>query len=208
VLRIYLVRHGVTVWNREGRWQGHTDVPLSAEGVEQAKLVAERLSGEKIDAVWSSDLQRALHTAEAIASRHDLEVIQTDRLRETMLGEWEGLTIPEIIARGDGDIWQAMAHGSQAHRPPGSESLEGMWKRLNGVRDEVRERYAGGSVVLVGHGGSLRAILCEALAANLACLNRFTLDNASLSALDYTEHRVWVKFVNDTSHLTGAAGLP
>lgn len=201
MLRIYLVRHGVTVWNKEGRWQGHTDVPLSAEGVEQAKKLASRLAGEKIDAIWSSDLARAKHTAEAIAEPHDLTVNATPKLRETMLGEWEGLTIPEIVARGDSEIWQAMTHGSLAHRPPGSEPLEEMWARLVGLREEIRNTHTEGTVVIVGHGGSLRALLCDALSAGISTMMHFSLDNASLSAIDYTEHRVWVKFVNDTGHL-------
>src|SRR5579871_641611 len=120
MLRLYIVRHGETEWNRDGRVQGHTDVPLSGEGIEQARRVAERLSREPISAVWSSDLARALDTARAIAAPHDLEVHSTPLLRETMLGEWEGLTEPEIVARGDSARFQAWRRDPAVNRPPGS----------------------------------------------------------------------------------------
>lgn len=204
MLRIYLVRHGVTTWNQEGRWQGQTDTPLAPEGEAQAERVADRLASEKIQAVLSSDLSRARRTAEAIARRHGLEVETTERLRETGFGAWEGLTIPEIHARGDSEVWQAITRGSITVRPPGSEPLQSVWDRVVSVQREVRARWTEGSVVLVGHGGSLRALLCDALCGGLECMNRFALDNVSLSAIDYTEHRTWVKFVNDTSHLRDA----
>jgi alpha-ribazole phosphatase len=201
LLRLFLVRHGVTVWNQEARWQGQTDIPLSAEGVEQAQRVAARLRSEPITAIWSSDLSRARHTAELIAEHHRLEVNVTPRLRETMLGEWEGLTLEEIVARGDEELWKLVRHDSLTHRPPGAERLEAVWDRILKVKDELRERYAEGTIVVVGHGGSLRALLCDAFGAGVPSMNHFGLDNASLSAIEYTEHRSWVRLVNDTSHL-------
>lgn len=201
MLRLLLVRHGVTVWNHEQRWQGHTDVPLGTEGVEQAKRLATRLSREPITAVLSSDLARACRTAELIAERHDLEVVTTPQLRETMLGEWEGLTIDEIIERGDEELWHKVRHDSITNRPPGAERLEAVWDRLLAVRDSIRERYTEGAVVVAGHGGSLRALLCDAVGAGVECMGHFVLENASLSEIEYTEHRTWVKLVNDTSHL-------
>src|SRR5438876_10058993 len=105
--RIYLVRHGETVWNRDGRMQGHTDVSLSPVGEEQARRLAERLAGEKIDAVWSSDLCRASLTAEMLAAPHALTVRISPLLRESMLGNWEGKTEAEICAGGEGEQWLA-----------------------------------------------------------------------------------------------------
>src|SRR5690242_5415348 len=92
-LRLSLVRHGVTDWNQAMRMQGQSDIPLNDEGREQAKRIAARLSeaNPRVDAVWSSDLSRARHTAEAIAAPLNLPVRTSARLREIMLGEWEGL---------------------------------------------------------------------------------------------------------------------
>lgn len=208
LFRLYLVRHGVTVWNREGRFQGHTDVPLSAEGVEQARRLGERLAGEKITTIWSSDLARARATAEAVAGHQGLEVTTTPLLRETMLGDWEGLMEPEIVARGEGDLLREYRRQPMTHRPPNSEPLEEVWKRIVSARDALRRACPEGTAVLAGHGGSLRVLLCEAVGAPLSCLNRFVLDNASLSLIEYTEHRVWVRLVNDTGHWSvGSATL-
>lgn len=201
MLQLYVVRHGITVWNQEGRVQGHTDVPLSAEGVEQAKRLAARLANEQIDAVWSSDLARARATAEEIAAIHSLPVQTTAALRENGLGEWEGLTENEILARGDEAIWRAFRRDPGTHRPPGSEPMEAVWDRMLGVLVQIREAHARGGAVVVGHGGSLRVLLCDALQAPRSSMHRFTLENASLSLIEYTEHRTWLRIVNDTSHL-------
>jgi broad specificity phosphatase PhoE len=201
VLRVFLVRHGETVWNREGRVQGHTDVPLSAAGVEQARRMARRFAEEKIDAVWSSDLMRARATGGEVAESRGLAVVTTPLLRETMLGEWEGLTEPEIVARGEGDLFQQWRRQPDLHRPPNSEPLEMVWARMIRALGQIRAEIREGTVVISGHGGSLRAILCDAIGAPLSSLNRFALENTSVSLIEYTEHRTWVRFVNDTCHL-------
>ena len=77
----------------------------------------------------------------------------------------------------------------------------GFEDQFRGSQDDIRERVSEGTVVVVGHGGSLRAFLCDALDAPVSSMSRFQLENASLSAIDYTDHRTWVKLVNDTSHL-------
>jgi broad specificity phosphatase PhoE len=178
-------------------------VPLSAEGVEQARRIGERLKAEKIDAVWTSDLARARATAEAIAESHGLPVNATPALRETMLGDWEGLTEAEIIARGDEEHWRQYRRDPMNHRPPNSESLDKVWERLVSVKDALRRTHGEGNLVIVGHGGSLGVLLCDALNAPHSSRNRFYLDNASLSIIEHVGDRVWLRLVNDTSHLKG-----
>lgn len=200
-MRLYLVRHGETVWNREGRVQGHTDVPLSPAGIEQARRLALRFAEKRIDAVWSSDLGRSRATAEAVAGSRGIGVVVTPLLRETMLGAWEGLTEAEVVARGENDLWQQWRRAPDVYRPPGSEPLEDVWVRMIRAVGQIRNSVGSGTVVVSGHGGSLRAILCDALAAPVSSLNRFALENASVSLVEYTEHRTSVRFVNDTCHL-------
>jgi len=183
--------------------QGHTDVPLSEEGLEQARRLAARLAEETIDAVWSSDLARARLTAEAIALPHGLSVRTTPLLREQQLGVWEGMTQEEIIARGDEALLRAYRRDSITHRPPESEPLEEVWERLLGGLAEIRRAHPQGTVVAVGHGGSLRVLLCEALNAPLPSMRRLWLDNASLSLIEYAEDRPRVRLMNDTGHLRG-----
>src|SRR5687768_8927226 len=138
VLRLYLVRHGVTVWNTEGRLQGQTDTPLAPEGIEQAHKLAARLSLEKVDAVWSSDLQRAYKTAEIIAMSHGLEVTVSPVLREAGFGLWEGLTESEILDLGHEEHWENYRRDSLKHRPPEGERLEVVCERMLGVVELIR----------------------------------------------------------------------
>jgi broad specificity phosphatase PhoE len=206
-LRLYVVRHGVTAWNRELRMQGHTDVPLDAGGQQQAQRIGARLRAvpHAPQAVWSSDLRRARDTAGAIAQALDLPVRTTPLLRETMLGEWEGLTRPEIEARGDSELLANYLRDSHRFRPPGSESLEDVWDRLQRAAELIRTEHPIGQVAVVGHGGSLRALLCSALDAPVESMRRLWLDNASLSIIeelhDARGRYARVTLINDTSHL-------
>ncbi len=207
-LRFYLVRHGLTDWNREGRMQGHTDVPLNAEGQHQANCIAKRIAAlpEPPCAIWSSDLSRAADTAGAIAASLHLEVVHTSDLRETMLGEWEGLTTAEIIARGDEERLDLYRRDSYRFRPPGGEKLDAVWARMMSVQDAMRQQYRAGAVVIVAHGSCLRVPVCAALEAPVASMQRFWMDNAALSIVEerdqYGLRYTSLTLLNDTSHLT------
>ncbi len=189
------------------RMQGHTDVALHEDGRQQAALLAVRLAGSAFppEAIYSSDLSRARETAEAIGRVLGLEVQASEQLRETGLGEWEGLTREEIETRGDAELLANYLRDSHTYRPPGSETLESVWERMNSVMETIRRDHPGGNVAVVGHGGSLRALLCAALDAPISSMRHLWLDNASLSIIEETgplepRHRR-VTLVNDTSHL-------
>ncbi len=207
-LRLYVVRHGITAWNREMRMQGHTDIALDAEGARQAERLASRLaaSPHPPQYIYASDLARAHETAEAIARPLGLAVQTTPLLRETQLGAWEGLTRADIEARGDAQLLADYLRDSHAYRPPNGETLEAVWERINQVVSDIRRDHASGQVAIVGHGGSLRALLCAALDAPVASMRRLWLDNASLSIVEDVgppDGRVSrVILVNDTGHLT------
>jgi broad specificity phosphatase PhoE len=181
--------------------QGHTDVPLSPEGIHQASLVAKRLSTEPVTAVWSSDLSRAMITAEMIASHHSIPVHSSSLLRETKLGLWEGLTKQEIIDRGDEPILRASRLDPMAYRPPEAELLEHVWDRMIKARDDIMRKYQQGNVVVVGHGGSLRVFLCDALGIDVSGMRRIWLDNVSISQIEYEEGQSVVRSMNDVCHL-------
>ena len=201
MLKLYLARHGVTTWNAEGRLQGQTDTDLAPEGIAQAQRLAGRLAGEPLDAVYSSDLSRARDTAEIIASRHALSVTVTPVLREASFGLWEGLTEPEIIELGHEERWNNYRADSTVHRPPEGETLDAICSRMLGFLSKVRDAHPSGTVVIAGHGGSLRAILCDALGSPMTAWRRISLSNASLSLIEYWPNGPIVKFLNDTSHL-------
>ncbi len=206
-LRLNIVRHGITDWNQAMRMQGHSDVPLNDEGRGQAARIAARLASLEppIDAVWSSDLSRARETAEIIAARFDLPVKVTPLLREIMLGDWEGLNQEEIEARGDGDLLRLYRSSPAGARPPNGETLAQTWERMMQARGEIIAAHPHGNIAVVGHGGSLRALICAALEAPVASMIRFSLGNTSLSVLEQSrtsESCIWrVRCVNDTAHL-------
>lgn len=207
-LRLYLVRHGITSWNREMRMQGHSDIALDAEGLEQARCVGLRLAALPLppERIWSSDLSRAQVTAEAIASLLGLRVQTTPLLREIMLGEWEGLTRADIIARGDSDLLTEYLRDAYRYRPPGGETIDAVFGRMAQVAQMIREDVPTGQAAVVGHGGSLRALICLGLDASAVSLRHLWLDNASLSIVEETRtedgHHSRILLLNDTSHLT------
>lgn len=205
--RLYLVRHGITLWNREMRMQGHTDIALDEEGRLQAALLAARLAASERPprSVWSSDLQRAQATAAAIAQACRVELQVTSLLRETMLGDWEGLTAEEIEARGDGSLLALYRRDSFTHRPPGAETMAAAWERLLCAGKTIRAACPAEDIAVVGHGGSLRILVCEALGAPPTSIRSLWLDNASLSVIEEPiGERGQIRritLLNDTGHL-------
>jgi broad specificity phosphatase PhoE len=161
VTTLLLVRHGETDWNREGRWQGHSDTHLNELGREQAARLAGEVDG--VDAIYSSDLARARETADVIARRLGLDVRVDERLRERSFGAWEGKTAPEIEA----EFRDAHARWL-AGEGPGADDAEPFAEfgaRVQGFVRDVLARHPGETVLVVAHGGSIRVI--HALAGGL-----------------------------------------
>ena len=156
---VYLVRHGATEWNHTRRAQGTADIELNDAGRAQAEEAADRLANAAIDAVFSSDLKRALDTARPIAQRHGLEVVTDPRFQEIDQGEWTGLHVDEIARRWPAE-WGPARHYSK--RPGGESPAEVRKRALAGLKDAV-ERHPSGGLVLVSHGGTIRTLSAEAL---------------------------------------------
>jgi len=153
-----LIRHGPTEWNVTRRFQGRTDLPLSERGRAHAVAIAEALREETIDALYSSDLARAMETASAIAEPHAIAVVPDARLREFDFGAWEGLTWDEIVAANP----HLAGRGSTAaklYAPQGGESFEQVGARVESFFSEARDRHSGGRIVVVTHAGPLHAAL-------------------------------------------------
>lgn len=160
---IFLARHGETDWNVAGRWQGHTDIPLNATGCAQAVALADRLQGEGIGAVVTSDLFRARHTAEIVAGTLGVPVALVDPdLREQRFGWFEGLTPGECEARYPTD-WARYVADPRAG-PPGGESRAALLERVVRAVQGAAARLSCPAVV-VTHGGAIRALLAELVAA-------------------------------------------
>jgi alpha-ribazole phosphatase len=179
--RLWLVRHGATRWNSEQRFCGHSDIPLSAEGRRQAQWLARRLRAERITAIYSSDLLRARQTAELIAFPHSMQINVSAAWRELSFGDWEGLTYGQIVQHHERqpDFFTDPVHAA----PPGGEYLMDLVQRVQHAFTELIQKQKG-AVVLVSHGGPLRALLCTLLAMPLERQWQLRLDHGSLSALD------------------------
>ena len=162
--RIHLVRHGETDWNRELRWQGHSDPPLNEHGRDQARRLAGTLGATPFAAVYSSDLRRASETAEIIAGPLALPVRVDPALREIDVGSWEGFTLAELEARFPEDVarWQETGE----HGWDGGESHEKMFTRVREAIRSIAARHDREDILVVSHGGPIRAL--RALAAGAA----------------------------------------
>jgi broad specificity phosphatase PhoE len=164
VTRIHLVRHGETEWNRELRWQGHSDPPLNERGRDQARRLAAALARTPFTAVYSSDLRRAAETAEILAAPLGLAVCLESRLREIDVGSWEGFTLAELEARFPEAV--ARWHETGEHGWAYGESHEEMFTRAREAVAAIAARHEGEDVIVVSHGGPIRAL--KALAAGVA----------------------------------------
>jgi len=147
--RVLLVRHGQSTWNADARWQGQADPPLSALGEQQALDAAQHVDG--IDALWSSDLERARRTAELIGNHLGLGVRVDARLRERHAGEWQGRTRDEIEEEWPGYL-------ASGRRPQGFEPDGALLDRVVAALTELRREHPGDSVLVVTHGGIVRTL--------------------------------------------------
>lgn len=158
-VRLRLLRHGETDWNAEGRIQGHLDVPLNRRGIEQAKRVAEQLSGSGARLVLSSDLRRAAQTARIIADRLGIPVRLDPELRERNLGVLQGKTAADLGGPDGGQAFVSRMVNDPTARPQGGESLEEFRARVAARINDLVRRPPADDIVVVSHGGAIRAAL-------------------------------------------------
>lgn len=156
---ILLARHGETDWNAENRFQGHADPPLNERGRAQARELAGKLRDERVDAVFTSPLRRARETAEIVAETLGLPVIEDEGLREVDVGEWQGLTRAEIEERYPDAFARWVAHGPGWER---GETYEAMGERVLDALARIADGRAGERLLVVTHGGPVRAALARA----------------------------------------------
>jgi phosphoserine phosphatase len=190
-MRMFLVRHGETDWNRQGRCQGVTDLELNQSGFRQAEEVAEYLRDEEIHFVYSSNLQRAFQTAQVICRPHGLTVNIEDNFRELDHGEFEGLTFAQIRAAYPGFIHRWREEPAEL-RIPGGERLIDVAKRAwNGVDRIIQRQRSDATVVVVSHNFPILAILCGVTRTHLNRYRSFRIDPCKVRHLSYTQSEGW-----------------
>jgi broad specificity phosphatase PhoE len=182
VTTVLLARHGESDWNRAKRWQGFADRPLTDLGRRQAQELADRLAETELDAVYSSDLRRAVETAEAVARRRGLEVRTTPDLREVDVGAWSGLTRSEAETRFP-QAYERWLQGGEGWED--GETYEELGTRVVRAIRAIAANHDGGRVLVVAHGGTIRAIHAGALGVDIHTYRRIQRvePNATLSAV-------------------------
>lgn len=201
-----VVRHGETAWNAQGRIQGHLDSPLNEEGLAQALLVGECLTRESFARLYSSDLGRALQTAQPIADRSGSPVHIDQRLRERHLGAFQGLTGSECERRFP-EHYARFRSRDPDHVMPGGESARRVYERVSEVFTALAHEHMDARIVVVTHGGVLDALYRFVQGVPLERPRDFPIFNASLNTVCYADGKWSVERWGDISHLTRDATL-
>ena len=191
--RILLVRHAVAEGN--GRFHGHTDLPLASEARQQLRVLVSKVSRYPVQVVYSSDLQRAHATAKAVAGRFDTEVVVRSGLREMHFGCWEGLTWRQI-ARRFPRLSRAWLTRFPHQSIPGAERFDTFKRRVARELNDIVAANPGRCVAIVTHAGVVRLIVAHALGVPDRQLFRIALDPSALSVIDVFQDGATVQLVN------------
>ena len=206
-VRFLLIRHGETTWNQENRWQGQADVPLSDAGRAQSRLLAQRLLADRrqLHAIYASDLSRAFETAEILSETLRIPPNPDSGWREMNIGAWSGLTTAEVIERHAGE-WERLRAGEDLPRG-GGETFAQFQARLLQSAQRLVERHDGEQVVIVTHGGAVRAFLLHCRKLPTSKFREIDkIGNTGLSEVTFSiDGETFIHSVNDVSHLNGTA---
>lgn len=198
-----LVRHGQTVANVEGRWTGWGQTDLTELGRAQVRAVAQRLAAEVRDgvALYTSPLPRALETAEGIGRALGLQPVPVDGLREINFGAMDGITLEEMEAHHPAlyENWQDKANSDFTW--PGGERRADFFRRVAAACDEILSRHPRGTVIIVGHGGTLRSCLAHLLSAQPGQWWTYRVGNCGVTRVIVEGGTVRLASLNDTAHL-------
>ncbi|OYW80144.1 MAG: histidine phosphatase family protein [Polynucleobacter sp. 32-46-5] len=204
--RFCLIRHGETTWNTERRLQGHTDTPLNSRGEIQARQMAQALKNTSLsfDILYSSDLQRAVNTANAIEQLFGVQATIESALRERHFGVLQGLSIEQAPIAHPA-IWQAHITRELDHDLAGGESILQFAARVEGVIEKLRMLHSGKTILLVSHGGTLDMMYRIASKQSLGSERIVSVPNASLNWIVHNDQGWSVERWADTRHLEDGA---
>ncbi|WP_026760344.1 MULTISPECIES: alpha-ribazole phosphatase [Selenomonas] len=199
--KVIFIRHGQTEWNVTGRYQGQSDVKLTEEGKKQAEKLADNFPVAKVDAIYASDLCRAMVTAETIAKKFGLKVQAEPAFRELSFGDWEGLTYQQIVDRWEEAMANFLQH-PDILEIPGGESFPAVQQRAMKRLNELIEKHDGQTIVVVAHGAVLRTMLTAALHMPLQYLWSIRQFNTAVNIVRYdSDANPTVELLNSTAHL-------
>ncbi|HEY3268233.1 MAG TPA: histidine phosphatase family protein [Armatimonadota bacterium] len=200
--RILIVRHGETDWNADARVQGHTDVPMNDAGRRQVATAAAALAGERVAAVYASDLCRAAETGAILAAPHGLTVLHDADLRERNWGSWQGRAMPEI-AEQEPELYARLRAGEWV-TPDGAEAYEPFQARVAGAMQRIASAHCNQTVVVATHGGPVKAFTVWALGAPISAQSAMRTSNAAITTFLIRNGRWVLESYNVTAHVLEA----
>lgn len=208
-LRLFLIRHGETEFSTQLRYSGWGDPELTERGRTQAQRSAirlkELLDGREVAAIMSSPLSRAKETAQIIQEKlGDAELQEAEALKELNFGTWEGLTFAQARTQ-DPQLHEQWVENPADSAPPEGESIRELYQRVRSWRNGLNRHYSGKTLVVVSHVNVIKAVVCQALGIGPGAVNRFFLDPAGISEIEFypPSTRACVRRVNETGHLKG-----
>lgn len=205
--RIIAVRHGETDWNASARIQGHTDIALNERGRRQVEQLAQALAHERFDAVYASDLARALDTARPLAAASSVALRPEPRLRERAFGLFEGAAFADIEQRWPEAARRWRTRDASFGPDGGGERLDHFYARCVACVQELGARHLGQTIALVAHGGVLDCLYRAATRIALDAPRTWQVANAAINRLLYTPEGLTLVGWSDTAHLESAAAL-
>ena len=200
MMRLILVRHGQTEWNANGRYQGQSNVALSELGRRQAECLAAGFPVQGLDAIYSSDLDRARETAECVGRKFDVPVRPEPAFRELSFGDWEGLTYQEISTRWPEEANKLFTAPDELKIPNG-ETFQDLQKRALAKIDALCKGHTDKNVAVFAHGAINKTILSGLMHIPLHYLWSLRQDNTAVNILRLDDGYVTVELINSTSHL-------
>ena len=204
--RLYLIRHGETLWNIEHRYQGITDINLSDIGLKQAELLGKRFKGRHIDIIYSSPLARARQTAKFISDATNIPVQNNESFREIDFGEWEGNSIEELTQKY-GEKFTNYFKEPFKYSFPGEGSFDNVIKRVKEGYDKLLNENEGKTIVIVSHGAVLRVLITYIMNFEQSFYKKTWLNNTSITTIDIRDGIPTLLTLNDKAHLENGVYL-
>lgn len=205
-MEIFLVRHGATDWNLQGRCQGATDLDLNEVGVRQAEQIAMSLTNETIHGIYSSDLKRAWQTAQFFSRHHQLPVLIETDVRELDHGALEGLTFAEIKENYSQFIQQWRTEPAEIQVPGGERLIDVARRAWNGLNRIVQRHAAKEAIVVVSHNFPILGIICRITGTHLNSYRTFHLDPCGVTRLNHDGNDHWeVTSINNQAYTAETA---
>ncbi|HHW39760.1 MAG TPA: histidine phosphatase family protein [Syntrophomonadaceae bacterium] len=199
-MRLFLVRHGETKWNREEVFRGQIDVELNERGREQARLTAQALAGLKLAAIYASPLSRAQETARIIAEPHGLPVGILEGLNDLDYGNWQGLSHQEVRERYP-ELYREWASRPHTVRFEGGEGLDDARRRAVAALEEIAGRHRGQNVVAVSHRVINKVLLLAFLGLDNSHFWEIKQDTCAVNVIEFHPDRYVICRINDTCHI-------